>query len=727
MLKTPEETVDFWFVNIIIQNLICQVMNKSRLLLLLFVLTSLLLTVAGCKKDEKEEVNPKNDTPMKVEIVSPLADTTIQFSNSASFLIKVTPKELQSKVTTNVYVDGNFSYVMTNGSMTYTFIGAKYGVGDHKVKFVVEDQNKNNASIERVVTVFKPIFNIFFNDSVYFKDGIIPVDWKCPNSTIETKGYLDGYSLKLDKSATLQLPLAYSENDLYLSFLTNGGSQFSLTTNLSALPLPVKSEGMGDGWVRRTYMIARGTTVAYLSNNGDAMLFDNFIYKALGRPMFDLFKCDTLASFDHYTILSAKVLSVNGAVTKSGFCWSNTVKTPTYWDNRIELTENMTSYSQKIEPFKLGLTAYVRAYSVNDVGVSYSKVIVLGPVDSRPALLQWKGYPLIRADSMYFSNGVVVDSFASVITERGFCLSKNPEPTINDIKGKSNDHGVSFSVGIGGLEEATYYYARAYAISNGGVSYSDEKRVCTTSVSYPILLTTPVEWVTKTTAYCTGRVSGDGFSPILKQGIVYSTSPNPTLDDYVIYTSTSSASISAKLTGLQGSTKYYYRMFGVNKKYTGYGEEMEFTTGLYDIGEQTQGGWVVYLDKYGLHGFVMAEQDISSTFIWSNDSTHFLTTGGSASGKANTERIVLNTPGENNAAWACYNYSINGYDDWFLPSSEELKLSVAGMRISGLTSGIYWTSTELVVNKAMRYNVQSAIPKLDFKSKRFLVRPFRSI
>lgn len=64
-----------------------------------------------------------------------------------------------------------------------------------------------------------------------------------------------------------------------------------------------------------------------------------------------------------------------------------------------------------------------------------------------------------------------------VVTEYGVCLSKNPEPTLNDTKisfsGNGNKSG-SFTTTLDGLESDATYYVRSYAVNSYGISYSEE-------------------------------------------------------------------------------------------------------------------------------------------------------------------------------------------------------------------------------------------------------------
>ena len=117
----------------------------------------------------------------------------------------------------------------------------------------------------------------------------------------------------------------------------------------------------------------------------------------------------------------------------------------------------------------------------------------------------------------------------------------------------------------------------------------------------------------------------------------------------------------------------------------------------YTVGERALGGIIAYVDNTGYHGFVAAPEDLSTGIRWYNGTD--ITTGANGyaigTGKTNTEKIVEIQGDGNYAAKLCYDLVLNGYDDWFLPSSSELlKLWDNKALIGGFTSGWYWSSSE---------------------------------
>lgn len=91
------------------------------------------------------------------------------------------------------------------------------------------------------------------------------------------------------------------------------------------------------------------------------------------------------------------------------------------------------------------------------------------------------------------------------------------------------------------------------------------------------------------------------------------------------------------------------------------------------IGEYFQGGIIfhLYKDDAGIeHGLVVSIEDVGFAG-WDN---FLVNASNSWDGKANTDSIMQNGGDPNKAAGLCESYSYDGYDDWYLPSLDELIL-----------------------------------------------------
>jgi Protein of unknown function (DUF1566) len=97
------------------------------------------------------------------------------------------------------------------------------------------------------------------------------------------------------------------------------------------------------------------------------------------------------------------------------------------------------------------------------------------------------------------------------------------------------------------------------------------------------------------------------------------------------------------------------------------------------------------------HGLIAAPNDQSTNIQWYNGT--YISTGATATalgtGNANTNTIVASQGSGSYAAKLCYDLNLGGYNDWYLPSKDELmKLYLSKDLIGGFMSNDYWSSSE---------------------------------
>ena len=121
--------------------------------------------------------------------------------------------------------------------------------------------------------------------------------------------------------------------------------------------------------------------------------------------------------------------------------------------------------------------------------------------------------------------------------------------------------------------------------------------------------------------------------------------------------------------------------------------------------------------------------DISTGIQWYNGS--FVTTNATATilgaGNANTNVIVTAQGVGTYAAKLCYDLTLNGYSDWYLPSQDELnKLYLNKTLIGGFTNNIYWSSTEVNSSFVWIQYFDTGNQNYSFKNSSGYVRAIRS-
>jgi hypothetical protein len=192
-------------------------------------------------------------------------------------------------------------------------------------------------------------------------------------------------------------------------------------------------------------------------------------------------------------------------------------------------------------------------------------------------------------------SGNITNAGGGTVTSRGICWSTTPNPTVNSSKTTEGTGAGQFTSTLSNLLAATTYYARAYGENSRGMSYGSE--INFTTLGPPKLTTTAVSNITATTATSGGTIISDGGSPITAKGVVWSTSPNPTI---AIATKTDDGTgvgaFTSSLSNLANNTKYYIRAYATNIVGTSYGEEFSFTTSapIPPILESLKQGLVAY-------------------------------------------------------------------------------------------------------------------------------------
>ena len=158
------------------------------------------------------------------------------------------------------------------------------------------------------------------------------------------------------------------------------------------------------------------------------------------------------------------------------------------------------------------------------------------------------------------------------------------------------------------------------------------------------------------------------------------------------------------------------------------------------IGERFGGGVIfhLWLDSNRVeHGLIVSLNNQSDSMYWSNvtDSIIGPTAQSTWDGLANSNAIVMQSGHTNSAAKLCLDLVSGGFDDWYLPSIQELTVLWGNYHIVGrsiLTApnayqmkGYYWSSTEYL-DYAFYCNFNNGDRPIDVKQGTISVRSVRS-
>ncbi len=253
-----------------------------------------------------------------------------------------------------------------------------------------------------------------------------------------------------------------------------------------------------------------------------------------------------------------------------------------------------------------------------------------------------------------------------------------------------------------------------------GCSKFNDKKLTYINPDLPIIMNF-VDSTNDSSCTITAKIDNAGKPKIIYQGVCWDTAPNPIYDSSSHKKDTTTRSpFSISFSGLKPRTLYYARAFAVNSAGVAYGEQVTFMTpakSSFTFGQYYAGGFVFYIDSTGNHGLVCDTTDLT----YYTDSTHLTdsiqwsgkkvsdNSGATATaigtGASNTHKIITTFNTVNNAATLCVNYTGGGYNDWFLPSKEELNAIYANLTAKGLgnmSPTNYWSSSNYI-SKGISY------------------------
>jgi hypothetical protein len=160
------------------------------------------------------------------------------------------------------------------------------------------------------------------------------------------------------------------------------------------------------------------------------------------------------------------------------------------------------------------------------------------------------------------------------------------------------------------------------------------------------------------------------------------------------------------------------------------------------IGELFGGGIVFHLwkDNSGNeHGLIVSLNDLSNSIAWSNfvNFTIGISAQSTWNGMNNSTAIVNQNPSFNSASKICLDFTFNGFDDWYLPSIDELSLLWQNKynvnralssqpSANSLGQSYYWSSTEYSSSSAWLFYFNLGSANFSNKSGLYSTRAIRS-
>jgi len=301
---------------------------------------------------------------------------------------------------------------------------------------------------------------------------------------------------------------------------------------------------------------------------------------------------DEATSVTHNSaILTGKIISGNGdSVLVSGICFGLEMN-PTKDNFTSANKTGLRIFTDTLTELQSSTKYYARVYGTNGIGTGYSRQIEFTTADFlKPTVVTDSVSQILDVQAVLY--GTLTSIGQGPVSEQGFCVGTNPDPTVDDKTVNITPEVGSYQAMVNGLIANTQYFYRAFAKNEGGITYGNVKNFLTKNPARlaTIYLQDP-QVMNFSLIRCYGQVSDDGGG-VTEIGLAWSElNYQPTINDnyqiadtiyvtYTYYDNVPFARINFEnyLYNLKPNTRYYIRAAAKNSAGVAYSSVVNFTT-----------------------------------------------------------------------------------------------------------------------------------------------------
>ena len=267
------------------------------------------------------------------------------------------------------------------------------------------------------------------------------------------------------------------------------------------------------------------------------------------------------------------------AVTERGVCYSASNSEPTITGEKVDGGKGNGTFSVSITGLSASATYYIRAYAVNENGVSYGETKSI-QTKSGNAVSSIGAVSNITSTTAS-ATVTVTETGDATLQSCGICWSANSNPTTADSKTEAGGKQLNtpYTCNMSGLQPNTKYYVRAYATTDAATAYSEQVSFTTSDGSATLELG-EITNITALTASAIVTVSNTNGAALQSCGICWSANSNPTTADSKTEAGGKQLNTpyTCNLSNLVPNTVYYVRAYATTSITTVYSDQKSFCT-----------------------------------------------------------------------------------------------------------------------------------------------------
>jgi formylglycine-generating enzyme required for sulfatase activity len=281
--------------------------------------------------------------------------------------------------------------------------------------------------------------------------------------------------------------------------------------------------------------------------------------------------------------IRSKILSIgieSDSILDYGFCWSNyTFPTINDFLNSHGAIKDTITFEDELNGLAPNSTFYIRAYAINNSGISYSEELSVKTKNEMPVITV-EFDTIVKAPGQAKIWCKIVDDKGIEYTTKGVHIKSISGSNFYDNLNHSHEGGLYYYVLFDDLLGDTKYSVRPFLQNKSEFYYGSEYFFTSSPITLNNVWTGPIQIESSQSLKIFIQSFTNGGSPVIEEGVCLSQSPNASLGN-LSYKITEPNH--CEVSNLTPGAEYYIRAYTVNESGVSYGDEKKIKMPLLDI------------------------------------------------------------------------------------------------------------------------------------------------